>query len=73
MCETRIRDGTEARRGNARGKEVGCDDQSMASRRLKIAKAFETYEAPRCDDARARASARPNATDQPVIDRMPKR
>lgn len=58
-------------KGNARGKEVGFDDQSMVSRRLKIAKAFGTCGATRRDATRARA--RPDAMDQPVIDRMPKR
>lgn len=41
MSETMIRD-KEGRKDNASEKEVGFDDQSMTSRRLKIAKAFGT-------------------------------
>jgi len=42
MSNTMVRD-KERRKDNASEKEVGFDDQSMTSRRLKIAKAFETW------------------------------
>lgn len=41
MSGTMVRD-KEERRDNASEKEVGFDDQSMTSRRFKIAKAFRT-------------------------------
>lgn len=39
--KTMVKD-KEGRRDNASEKKVGFDDQSMTSRRFKIAKAFET-------------------------------
>jgi hypothetical protein len=47
-------------------KEVGPDDQSMTPRRLKIAKTYVS-EAERRDGSRVG-----HATDQSIIDRMPR-